>query len=352
MKILLICSDLYPEMGGSFKAITDTQEMLENEHKYQTRLVYYRDLIGTKKLDLIFLIKNFDIIHYFGGWNFFHIKVMFYSIIYKKNFIISPMGIFEDWSLTQKKIKKKIALYFYQTFFLNRANTIHVTSDREKKNLQKITINKNIRVIPHCIRDVNIVNKTIFKNHKKKAIFFSRLHKKKGIIELINAWVNINNKEWELHIYGPDFDDIKAKIQKITKNNKSITLFEPVFEENEKKNILLDYDLSILPTRSENFGYAILESLQFGLPMLTTNKTPWNNIKDENAGWIIDSSLLKLEDTLREILLLQKKDFEEKSKNAIKLSRNYSFNNLKDKYFLLYEEVNKTEKNSFNNLQK
>lgn len=340
MKILLICSDLYPEMGGSFKAITDTQEMLESGCKYQTRLVYYRDLIGTKKLDLIFLIKNFDIIHYFGGWNFFHIKVMFYSIIYKKKFIISPMGIFEEWSLEQKKLKKKIALYFYQTFFLNRASIIHVTSDREKKNLQNITKNKNIRIIPHGVRDVDIANKTIFKNDKKKAIFFSRLHKKKGIIELIDAWLNINNKEWELHIYGPDFDGLKVKIEKMIKNNKSITLFEPVFQENEKINKLLDYDLSILPTRSENFGYSILESLQFGIPMLTTNKTPWNNIKDENAGWIIDSSLIELENTLRKILLLQKKDFEEKSKNAIKLSKNYSFKNLKAKYFFLYEEVN------------
>ena len=39
------------------------------------------------------------------------------------------MGIFENWSLNQKKFKKKIALNIYQKFFLNNVNVIHVTSE-------------------------------------------------------------------------------------------------------------------------------------------------------------------------------------------------------------------------------
>ena len=67
-------------------------------------MVFNRNANFKKKLDLLFLIKNFDIIHYFGGWSLFHIKVMILSFIFKKKIIITPMGIFENWSLNQKKI--------------------------------------------------------------------------------------------------------------------------------------------------------------------------------------------------------------------------------------------------------
>ena len=104
------------------------------------------------------------------------------------------MGIFENWSLNQKKFKKKIALNIYQKFFLNNVNVIHVTSEIEKLSLEKISSNKNIIVIPHGIDKKIIQKNKIFKGTKKKALFFSRLHKKKGINELIDCWININHK--------------------------------------------------------------------------------------------------------------------------------------------------------------
>ena len=52
------------------------------------------------------------------------------------------MGIFEKWSLSEKKIKKFLALQVYQKFILNKANVIHATSETEKENLKKISTNK------------------------------------------------------------------------------------------------------------------------------------------------------------------------------------------------------------------
>ena len=132
MKILLVTDNLYPEMGGSYRAITDTQKIIFNNEKYKSRIVINSDGISKKKIDTIFLIKNFDIIHFFGAWSLFHIKIILLALLFKKKIILTPMGVFEEWSLNQKKIKKKIALYFYQTFLLNKANVIHVTSDQEK----------------------------------------------------------------------------------------------------------------------------------------------------------------------------------------------------------------------------
>ena len=52
-----------------------------------------------------------------------------------------------------------------------------------------------------------------------------------------------------------------------------------------------EYDLLFMPSRSENFGFAILESLQAGCPVLISDRTPWSDLIQSNAGWN-----LKLED--------------------------------------------------------
>ena len=341
MKVLIVTDNLYPELGGSFKAITDTYKILSKNPQFKSRIAIYNNGKFKKKLDLIFLIKNFDIIHYFGGWSYFHIKVLFLSFIFKKKTIITPMGIFETWSLSQKKIKKFLGLQVYQKFILNKANVIHATSETEKENLKKISTNKNIVTIPHGTKNINIQNKKIFEGNKKKALFFSRLHKKKGISELVDAWIKINNNDWELHIYGPDYDNYKKILGEKIKNNKSILIFEPVFENKDK--IFQNYDLFILPSRSENFGYVVLEAMQFGLPILTTNATPWVMLEKKDIGWIVDGDLKDFYKILKKVPSVSKEELEKKSLNAINFSKNYNWDRIQNKYFELYQKINQND---------
>ena len=151
MRILVITSNLYPEIGGhSYNVITSTvRELL----KKNVKIKIYTFFDGKKKINqkTFNLIKNHDIIHFYGGWDLNHIWVFLLSLFLKKKFILSPMGIFEDWSLAQKKIKKKLALFFYQKKILDKCDIIHATSELEKNNIKKITKNKNILVIPHGI---------------------------------------------------------------------------------------------------------------------------------------------------------------------------------------------------------
>ena len=341
MKVLIVTDNLYPELGGSFKAITDTYKILLKNPQFKSRIVIQNNGNFKKKLDLIFLIKNFDIIHYFGGWNYFHIKVLFLSFIFKKKTIITPMGIFEKWSLSEKKIKKFLALQVYQKFILNKANVIHATSETEKENLKKISTNKNIVTIPHGIKEMSIQNKKFFEGNKKKALFFSRLHKKKGISELVDTWIKINNNDWELHIYGPDYDNYKIQLSDKIKNNKSILIFDPVFKNKDK--IFQNYDLFILPSKSENFGYVVLEAMQFGLPILTTNATPWEMLEKKDIGWIIDGDLKDIYKILKKVLSVSKEELEKKSLNAINFSKNYNWDRIQNKYFEIYQKINQND---------
>ena len=44
-------------------------------------------------------------------------------------------------------------------------------------------------------------------------------------------------------------------------------------------------DLFLLPTRGENFGHAIFDALEVGLPVLISDQTPWRELEQIGAGW-------------------------------------------------------------------
>ena len=126
---------------------------------------------------------------------------------------------------------------------LKTADLIHATSDIEAENLKKLQINPKIQIIGHGIDIDENYKLKIKKNKIKKLIFFSRIHYKKGLLELIDIWSNIrNNKAWVLEIYGPVSDvfylnKIKKKIKELNLE-KSVFYRGAVFSYSEKKKFL------------------------------------------------------------------------------------------------------------------
>ncbi len=50
---------------------------------------------------------------------------------------------------------------------------------------------------------------------------------------------------------------------------------------------LAGYDLFFLPTRGENFGHAIFDALEAGVPALISDQTPFCDLERHGAGWTL-----------------------------------------------------------------
>lgn len=75
------------------------------------------------------------------------------------------------------------------------------------------------------------------------------------------------------------------------------------------------YHAFILPTLNENFGHAIVESMQNGLIPLISNNTPWNEIEKLNLGFIFSlKNDKKLTDSIHKLLAFENSDFLDSSK--------------------------------------
>lgn len=110
---------------------------------------------------------------------------------------------------------------------------------------------------------------------QRVALFLSRIHKKKGLINLLQAWAKIDPKGWLLRLAGPDeaghLTEILDAIRAFGLTD-SVQYVGSVSGE-AKQRFYREADLFVLPSYSENFGVVVAEALAHGLPVITTRGT-------------------------------------------------------------------------------
>jgi glycosyltransferase involved in cell wall biosynthesis len=336
MKICFITEYFDKSYGGQYFAVKNVMEICQIlKINYSIIFKANKNFIDRKRL--IKEIQSSDIVYIFGGWTVFYIKMSVLSHKLKKKIIVHPMGFYEPWSLSQKKIKKTIAWYLYQEFFLNKADLIHCASNNEMLNLKKLNSKLNTVILPFALDKKNI-KKKINDNFRKKCIFFSRLHKKKGLDKLLQAWISVNDQSWQLDIVG--FGEKEGYVNKYnTSKYKNIKFLKPINSKKSKINLLDKYDFLALPSANENFGIVILEALARGLPVLTTNQTPWKIIQDQKAGWIINDSLIELKLALHQIFFLSNNEFYKRKKKATQIAKKFTNEKIAKFYLKAFKNV-------------
>tara|TARA_Y100001958_G_C21183625_1_gene513088 strand:- start:407 stop:1447 length:1041 start_codon:yes stop_codon:yes gene_type:complete len=343
MKIGLAIHHHSPGYGGPYTVLSEAANYLY-KNKINLKIFFNENQYTNFKLNYKEIIKNLDLIHLFGIWDPFHIKTYLKAKKLKKKIIISTLGALEPWSIKQKKFKKIIAWNLYQKKILNNCDYIHATSSEEKNHLIELGIKAPIKVIPHGVIIKSVRKKISKDDFQREALFFSRIHEKKGIVELVNSWADIKPENWILKIYGPVSDisylkKVKNQVRYLSLEN-SVKIFDPVFDFKEKEKIYLRSDCFLLPSKSENFGMSIVEALSYGVPVLTTNETPWNILQKIDAGKIIEFSQANLTSSLKEMLSMSNEDLHLMgSKGRQFLIDNYDIEKIIMNYIEFYREV-------------
>jgi glycosyltransferase involved in cell wall biosynthesis len=127
------------------------------------------------------------------------------------------------------------------------------------------------------------------KRGSTRFLFVSRISPKKNLLYALEALRSVAS-DVEFDLYGPIDDanywaDCERAIRTLP-TNVSVSYRGPAAPDNIAA-ILRDHDFFLLPTQGENFGYAILEALAEGCPVLISDRTPWNDVAAQGAGWAI-----------------------------------------------------------------
>jgi glycosyltransferase involved in cell wall biosynthesis len=237
-----------------------------------------------------------DLVHNHGVWLAANYYARRAAVKAGKPLVISPRGMLEDWSLRRAVVRKFVAWQLFERKNLESAALFHATADSEAEAIKtalrikmkikikepRIVVAPNGVDIPERIPNREALEARFAKLRGRRWILFmSRVHPKKGLLELAKAWMQIreSNPGWELVIAGPEQD--KGYAEKVRAELKGEGVWTGELGGEEKWAALGQAEFLVLPSHSENFGIVVAESLAAGRPVVTTNKTPWGAARSE-----------------------------------------------------------------------
>ncbi len=265
-------------------------------------------------------IKNFDLIHITGVWNFPVCAAAFWARFYKKPYIISSRGSLMKNPLAKKSFFKKIFyLWLIAKRDLKNAAAVHFTVEVEKEEYVKAGLQfQKAIIIPNSI-DINEYENTKLQkyfrdkfgiSHDKKIILFlGRLNWIKGLDTLILALAEVMKKEPNavLILAGPDDGNYKKEIElKIVNCKLKISkdvIFTGMLLGEDKVAAFRESDVFVLPSYSENFGVAVVEAMATGLPVVITKGVGISKeLKQSGAGLVIEKDFKQIAEAILKIL--------------------------------------------------
>jgi glycosyltransferase involved in cell wall biosynthesis len=217
------------------------------------------------------------------------------GLIPNKPVIIATRGEFADGALNIKRFKKNVYMFFAKIFRLHENIYWQASSEFEKNDIHIALRKKNLDIIiapniPKYLQSKS-ENKTVFQKNENilRICFLGRIAPVKNLDYALRVLskVGINVR---FDIYGPKEDkNYWNHCEELIKNipENIIIKYNGALENDAVHDMLKMHDLLFLPTKGENFGHVILESMSAGTPVLIANTTPWRNLQEHGAGWDI-----------------------------------------------------------------
>ncbi len=225
-------------------------------------------------------------------------------------YFVFPHGMLDPWFKTTYPLKhlKKLLYWPWGEFrVLRDARAVCFTSEEER-----VLARQSFRLYRARERVVNYgtaappgdagVQRELFLakypelRDKKLLLFLSRIHVKKGVDLLIEAFARIAPRDPLLHlvIAGPDQEGLQTKLetqaQKLGVANR-IT-WTGMVGGDLKWGAYRAAQTFVLPSHQENFGIVVAEALACRVPVLISDKINiWREIAADDAGFVAPDTL-------------------------------------------------------------
>jgi glycosyltransferase involved in cell wall biosynthesis len=204
--------------------------------------------------------------------------------------VLAPRGEFSPGALELRKTKKRLYIMLAKALRLCSEVTWQASSDHEAEDIQrilnprpgKIFVAPNLLPAPSTAPEPREAPPYSLQPGPLRLVFLSRISPKKNLDFLLRALQNVETG-LVLDIYGPTEDPAywetcSRLIAELPGNIRAS--YKGAISADKVAGVFVQYDLFAFPTRGENFGHVIFESLNAGTPVLLSDQTPWQADED------------------------------------------------------------------------
>ena len=237
-----------------------------------------------------------DVVHHHALW----LRTLHYAHVaarkHRAPLVISPRGMMSRWAWRHRDWRKKIARSFIHPGAFEAAAGWHATSHEEADEIRALGFTQPVCVAPNGVDapDPAAASAAAAYWHgacpastqRPVALFYSRFHQKKRVIELIDLWLEHGPKDWLLLLVGIPQDYSPLDLERYVIRNSGggrVQAFAGV----GRPPPYSVASLFLLPSHNENFGLVIAEALAHGVPALVTDTTPWRDLNTDGRGWCV-----------------------------------------------------------------
>jgi glycosyltransferase involved in cell wall biosynthesis len=217
-------------------------------------------------------------------------------------YLVRPLGSLDPWSLRQKRLRKRVLWTLGADRMLRQASAIHYTTAEERRLAERgLGLGRGV-VVPLGVGDELLhgdVETGLFRRRHPELgddpyiLFLSRLHPKKGLEALVEAFGRIGSAEglrrWRLVIAGDGEPRYVSGLRRLVARHgqSARTLFVGWVEGVDRLAAYRDAALFVLPSQQENFALSVAEAMALGVPVVVSDRVNLaDDIRDAGAGWV------------------------------------------------------------------
>src|SRR6056297_3193781 len=216
-------------------------------------------------------------------------------------YLVTPHGMLDPWARARSAWKKRAVRLWFEDAHLAGAACLRATAKMEAEHFRSFGLKKPIAIVPNGVEIPNLASLPRPGGDRRRALFLSRIHPKKGLPVLLDAWAAIEAQrpDWELVIAGPEEVGHTAEMQALARRlGLQRVVWHDAVQGAEKSALYRSADLFVLPTHAENFCLVVAEALAHEVPVITTRNAPWQGLTEHGCGWWIPLDEARLHEVI------------------------------------------------------
>lgn len=240
-----------------------------------------------------------DLLHVHGLWMYPSVASRRWSRATRRPYVVTPHGMLDGWAVRHSGWKKNVALWAYERRHLQRAGCLHALCEAEAEAIRAFGLRNPICIVPNS---VDVSSEAASPGDRNQALplkllYLGRLHPKKGLSTLLNAWQRFDGRRgamggsWELVIAGWDQGGHERELQGLVDRlgiRDSVQFPGPRFGA-DKIALFRSASAFVLPSMSEGLPMTVLEAWSYGLPVLLTPQCNFPERVAAGAALIVEA---------------------------------------------------------------
>ncbi len=257
-------------------------------------------------------IAEVEGVHIHGLWEQSTIEACRAASAAGKPYVLSAHGMLERWALRNKRWKKLLYAALIERSNVRGAACRIALTEAEARDYERFGCAGPVAIIPNGVSLPEQRNAEPFfaeypeLRGRRLILFLGRLHPKKGVDLLLQAWTEVAPRHRDAHlvIAGPDSEGTRAQLKAVVAEHtlEGQVTFTGMLRDEKKWSALAAAEAFTLPSHSEGLSMSVLEAMGMGLPVIVTRQCNLPEVKQHGAGWTIEPECRQLVRALSELL--------------------------------------------------